>query len=215
MRKYDLVVFDLDGTILNTLEDLCDSVNAILHRHQYPLRTITEVQNFVGNGIRLLIERAAPEGLPDKTVDMLHREFASYYQEHCRDKTRPYEGILEVIRCLRNRGYLTAVVSNKADSAVQTLCNQYFSGLLDAAVGERTDIARKPAPDSVNQVLKSLGILPDRAVYVGDSDVDIATAHNAGIDEIAVTWGFRDAVFLKQSGAEHLAGSPHELLDLV
>lgn len=215
MRKYDLVIFDLDGTILNTLEDLTDSLNIILRKYQYPQRDLPEVRGFVGNGIRLLVERALPKGLSVETIDSLHQEFIQYYQKHCMDKTRPYEGIPDVIRCLRERGYYTAVVSNKADHAVQILCDQYFAGLFDIAVGERTGIARKPAPDSINQILESLEIPANRAVYIGDSDVDIATAHNAGMDEIAVTWGFKDAAFLKQSGAGCLIHNPDEILTWV
>lgn len=215
MRKYDLVIFDLDGTILNTLEDLADSLNMILQRHQYPPRTLSEVRGFVGNGIRLLVERAAPSGLSTEQMDSLHHEFILYYQQHCMDKTRPYAGIIEVIRQLKTRGYYIAVVSNKADPAVQMLCGHYFKGLFDIAAGERAGIARKPAPDSVNQILDELQITADRAVYVGDSEVDIAAADNAGIDEIAVTWGFKDSDFLEQNGAACLISRPDELLAMV
>lgn len=215
MRKYDLVIFDMDGTILNTLEDLRDSLNVILFRHQYPQRTLEEVRLFVGNGIRLLIERGVPDGLAVSEIDQIHQEFMKYYGEHCADKTKPYEGVIPLIETLREKGYRTAVVSNKADSAVQELCKQYFNGLFDIAVGERTGIAKKPAPDSVKEVLQSLDIKRERAVYIGDSEVDVATARNAEMDGIAVTWGFRDVEFLKQQGAARIVSVPGDLLELL
>lgn len=215
MRKYDLVIFDLDGTILNTLEDLADSLNTVLRKYQYPQKTISEVRGFVGNGIRLLVKRAMPEGLSETSLDLLHQDFILHYQQHCMDKTGPYEGIPELLQEVRNRGYRTAVVSNKADSAVKILCDRYFNGLFDITVGERKGISRKPAPDSVNEILSSLQIARERAVYIGDSDVDIATAQNAGMDGIIVTWGFKDLDFLQKMGAECLVSDPREILDLL
>lgn len=213
MRKYDLLIFDLDGTILNTLEDLADSLNMILDQNRYPQRTLSEVRGFVGNGIRLLVKRAMPEGSSETELDRLHQEFIQYYQQHCMDKTRPYEGIPELLREVRNKGYRTAVVSNKADQAVKTLCDRYFAGLFDIKVGERNGISRKPAPDSVNEILSSLQINRERAVYIGDSDVDIATAQNAHMDGIVVTWGFKDPDFLKKMGASCLVSDPREILE--
>lgn len=215
MRKYDLIIFDLDGTILNTLEDLTSSLNVVLANHGYPRRTLSEVRGFVGNGIRLLIERALPDGIPDATLDRLYQDFIQYYGQHCADQTGPYEGIPELLQEVRSRGYRTAVVSNKADSAVKMLCNQYFNGLFDMVVGERDGIPRKPAPDSVNQILDSLQITRERTVYIGDSDVDIATARNAGMDGIIVTWGFKDLEFLREMGAECLVSEPKEIWDLI
>ncbi|MDO4167303.1 MAG: HAD-IIIA family hydrolase [Eubacteriales bacterium] len=215
LRKYDLVIFDMDGTILNTLDDLTDSLNVVLLAHHYPQRTLAEVRSFVGNGIRLLIERAVPEGLSVEEIDQIHQDFMNYYEEHCADKTKPYQGVPALIKTLREQGYRTAVVSNKADQAVQELCQQYFPGLFDIAVGERPGIAKKPAPDSVNQVLQSLNMKREQAVYVGDSEVDVATAYNAGMDGIAVTWGFRKPDFLKQQGATCLVSDPKEIIDLV
>ncbi len=215
MRKYDLLVFDLDGTILNTLEDLTDSLNVTLTLHGYPQRRQSEVRSFVGNGIRLLIRRAVPEELSETGLDLLYQEFISYYQQHCMDKTRPYEGIPELLRQVRDRGYRTAVVSNKADSAVKILCDQYFKGLFDWMAGEQSGILRKPAPDSVNRILDSLHISRDRAVYIGDSDVDIKTAQNAGMDGIIVTWGFKDPEFLRDRGAGCLVSDPGEIMGLI
>lgn len=215
MRKYDLIIFDLDGTVLDTLEDLADSLNVILDRHQYPQRTLPEVREFVGNGIRMLIKRAVPQALPASELDGLHQEFIEYYQQNCMIKTKPYEGIPELLREMRGRGYRTAIISNKADPAVKVLCDRYFAGLFDLALGERPGIPRKPVPDSVHEILASLQVSKDRAVYIGDSDVDIATARNAELDSIIVTWGFKDFDFLKKMGAECLVSSPEEIRSMV
>lgn len=213
--QYDLAIFDMDGTILNTLEDLADSLNAALEQFHYPRRTLEEVRCFVGNGIRLLIERGVPEGLTTEQTDQVHQYFMEYYQAHCADQTRPYEGIVEVLDQLRRRGCRTAVVSNKADRAVKALADRYFHGLFDMAVGERAGIAKKPSPDSVREVLKCLGVECCRAVYIGDSEVDIATARNAGMDSIIVEWGFREAAFLKEQGAVRLIRTPQEIPELI
>lgn len=215
MRKYDLVIFDLDGTILNTIEDLTDSLNAVLDQYQYPRRTLSEVRGFVGNGIRLLIQRALPEEAMEETVDLLYQDFIRYYQKHCMEKTKPYEGITELLQQLKDQGYRSAVISNKADPAVKALCDRYFEGLFDLVAGERPGIPRKPAPDSVHQILDSLQVSKERAVYIGDSDVDIATSRNVGLDSIIVTWGFKDPDFLKEMGAECLVTSPKEIGDLI
>ncbi len=208
-----LIIFDLDGTILNTLDDLADSTNYALRVSRFPTRTIEEVRCFVGNGIRKLIERAVPEGTAQDMVEKVLADFTVHYGEHCADKTRPYEGIEEVITRLREMGCMTAVVSNKADFAVQELCEQYFPGLFDYVVGEREGIRRKPSPDSVLAVLDKLGTAKEETVYVGDSDVDIQTAQNAGIDILSVEWGFRDKEFLLKHGAVKLIQSPQELLE--
>ena len=209
--KYKLVIFDLDGTLLDTLEDLADSTNYALRTCGMPERSIDEVCRFVGNGIHKLIERAVPEETDTAEIEKVFSEFKSYYAVHCNDKTKAYDGILKLLYDLRQNSVRLAVVSNKADFGVQTLCRQYFDGLLDIAVGERDGIRRKPAPDSVNEVLRVLGIDRKNAVYVGDSDVDIETARNAGMDCISVTWGFRDADFLKAHGAQVLVNTPEEL----
>lgn len=210
--KYDLVVFDMDGTILNTLEDLADSLNVTLEHFGYPQHTIEEVCSFVGNGIRLLIERGVPKGLSTEEIDQVFDYFMEYYQVHCADKTKPYEGIEETICRLRSAGIRTAVVSNKADCAVKELAEKYFSGLFDVAVGERKGISKKPAPDGVDDVLKQLGIPREKAVYVGDSEVDVATARNAHMDSLIVEWGFRKADFLRENGARILIKKPEEIL---
>ena len=214
-RAYKLAIFDLDGTILNTLDDLHDSLNIILSRHHFPPRTLDETRRFVGNGIRNLISRAVPEGTDDGTIDTMFSEFLPYYEAHCAEKTAPYPGIGELLTALRDAGISTAVVSNKADPAVQTLCAQYFPGLFDLAVGERKGAARKPAPDAVFEVLRVLGTEKKDAVYVGDSDVDLKTAENAGLPCIGVDWGFRGEAFLRAHGAETVVFSPEELGNLL
>ena len=213
--KYMIAIFDLDGTILNTLEDLADSTNYALKTCGYPERTMDEVRQVVGNGIRKLMERAVPEGTPVEEIDRVHETFTTHYKVHCADKTRPYDGIMELLQNLKKDGCKLAVVSNKADYGVQELCKQYFDGVFDFAVGEREGIRKKPAPDSVNEVLKTLGCSRDRAVYIGDSDVDIQTAANAQMDHIIVEWGFRDVPFLIAKGAKVLVEKPEEILEIV
>lgn len=209
-----LAIFDLDGTILDTLEDLADALNHALTEFGYPTRTLPEVRRFVGNGIRNLIRRAAPAGTTEAEFDRIHAAFSTYYIVHCADKTRPYDGIPELLAALRDRGIRTAVVSNKPDGAVKPLCARYFPGLFDAAVGERTGVARKPAPDSVNAVLAELGVDRSEAVYIGDSEVDIATARNAGMACFSVDWGFRPREELLANGAKLIASTPQALLEL-
>lgn len=209
--KYKLVIFDLDGTILDTLDDLADSTNYALRKNGLPEHTLEQVRCFVGNGIRKLMERALPEGSDEALINRVHESFTEHYKVHCADKTKPYPGILEVLEALRKAGLKTAVISNKADYGVQTLCRDYFLGLFDFAVGERTGIQRKPCPDSVYEVLEKLKVDPGDAVYIGDSDVDIETAKNAGIACISVTWGFRDKEFLLEHGAKWFVEKPKEI----
>lgn len=213
--RYELAIFDMDGTILNTLEDLTDTLNYALRKNNYPEHSIEDVRRFVGNGIPKLIERGVPAGTDTEAAGRVHRDFMEYYKIHCADKTKPYDGILEMIRSLRQAGCRTAVVSNKADVAVQELCTRYFDGLFDYAVGDRKGILKKPAPDSVNEVLKYLQIERKRAVYIGDSEVDIATAQNAGMNSIIVSWGFRETGFLKEQGAEVIVNQPKEVAKLI
>lgn len=212
---YKLAVFDMDGTILDTLEDLKDSVNYALSECGYPQRTYDEVRSFVGNGIRKLIERAVPEGVSVSDIDRVHEVFTGHYKVHCADKTKAYDGIKPLLEELRANGIKTAVVSNKADYGVQELCKEYFDGLFDYAVGEREGIRRKPAPDSVNEALRVLGVPKSEAVYIGDSDVDYETAVNAGLPCISVLWGFRDEEFLRSKGATLFVREPSEILNIV
>ena len=198
-------VFDMDGTILNTLEDLKDTLNYALQQAGYGTHTLEEVRSYVGNGIRRMIECAVPEGTEAEECDRIQAIFMPYYQKHCADKTCAYPGITELLEKLQAEGILTAVVSNKADSAVQELVEEYFKGLFDVAVGEQAGIRKKPAPDMVEKALDALGVKKEEAVYIGDSEVDMATAENSGLDRIIVAWGFRDKEFLKERGAERIA----------
>lgn len=213
--KYKLAIFDLDGTLLDTLDDLADSLSHTLAAAKLPPRTRDETRRFVGNGIHKLIERAVPAGSPDALIDSIEREFRGYYKLHCADKTKPYDGIIELIERLRANGCKTAVVSNKGDFAVQELVEQYFPGRLDCAVGERAGVRTKPAPDSVNAVLEQLQVNRADTVYIGDSDVDIDTAKNAGMDSISVLWGFRDREFLTEHGAMRFVTTPQEIGDII
>ncbi len=208
---YQLVIFDLDGTILDTLQDLANAVNYAMKENQMPLHTIDEVRQFVGNGIRKLMERSVPAGTETPLIDKVHADFTAYYQVHCADNTAPYAGIPELLAHLKNAGIHTAVVSNKADYAVQALCEQYFPNLFDAVAGEKEGIRRKPAPDSVNAVLSALNLSKEQAIYIGDSDVDIATAENSGMPCISVAWGFRDIPFLKEHHASRIVQNVAEL----
>lgn len=203
--KYKAAIFDMDGTILDTLEDLANAMNYELRKNGMPERTIDEVRRFVGNGIRKLVERAAPEHTAERKIDEITADFLEYYQQNCEKATKPYEGIAELVLTLRNAGIKTAVNSNKADAAVQALCEKYFAGLFDTAIGERDGIARKPAPDSVYEILCRFNLPKEEAVYIGDSDVDLNTAKNAGLDFIGADWGFRGKDFLLANGATRVA----------
>lgn len=199
--KHSLAIFDLDGTILYTLVDLKNSMNFTLKKFGFPERTLDEVRRFVGNGIKNLIIRAAPKGTDEKTIDEMFEVFNEHYSVHCNDNTKSYDGIDELLKKLKEQKVKTAVVSNKADYAVQTLVKKYFDGLFDYAVGEKQGVRKKPCPDSVNEVLRVLDTPKESAVYIGDSEVDVATAKNAQMDCIAVDWGFRDRDVLINSGA--------------
>ena len=209
--QYQLAIFDLDGTILDTLEDLYLSVNHALRASHLPVRTLDEVRQFVGNGIAKLIERSVPAGSSDSVIQAVHAEFTEFYTVHCADHTKPYDGIAALLHSLRSAGMQTAVVSNKADYAVQSLCRDYFPGLFDAIAGEREGVRRKPAPDAVNAVLKALSVPCGQAIYLGDSDVDIETARNASMPCISVDWGFRSREFLLAHGAECILSSPADV----
>ncbi len=192
MKDYRAVIFDLDGTLLNTLDDLAASTNFALSNMGYPIRSQSEIRSFVGNGVAKLIERAVPEGTSSEMTEKTLAVFKEHYAVHCEDQTAPYEGITELLDTLLENGKILAVVSNKLDSAVSVLCKKYFGDRMSVTVGDREGIRKKPFPDSVDEVLQRLHIKRENAVYIGDSDVDIETAKNAGLDGISVTWGFRD-----------------------
>ena len=209
--KYKIAIFDLDGTILNTIEDLADSLNYALAKNGYKERTVAETQSFVGNGLLMLVKRAIKPETSEEEAQKVLADLKVYYKIHCADKTKPYEGIPELLKDLKTADYLLAVVSNKADYAVQILCEQYFPGMFDLAFGERENVQRKPAPDSVNAVLAEFELNKADAVYIGDSDVDIETAENVGTDSILVAWGFRGADFLREKGAKNIVFDTEEL----
>ena len=212
--KYKTVLFDLDGTLLDTLEDMADAVNRIMRKYGLPERTLKEVRSFVGNGARRLIELAA-EGTDGEKLEQILADYKEDYDRNYLIKTAPYPGILELLRTLRENGVKTGVVSNKPDSTVQELSKALFQDLADVAVGEKSGIRRKPAPDTVLAAMEQLGSAPEETVYVGDSEVDIATARAAGIPCISVTWGFRDRDQLIEAGAQTFADSSEELLKLL
>ncbi len=208
---YRAVLFDMDGTLLDTLEDMTASINAALSAEGLPRRTVDEVRRFVGNGNRKLAERAAGAGGGKDLTERVLRRFHEHYAVHCADHTRPYAGAAELLDRLRGRGIRTAVISNKADYAVRSLAARYFPGGFDCVTGEREGIRRKPAPDGLLAALAEMGAGKDEAVYVGDSDVDIAAARNAGLPCISVTWGFRTKDFLLSRGASQTADTMDEL----
>ena len=212
--SYQTYIFDLDGTLLDTLGDLAASVNYAMRTHGLPEHSVDEVCRFVGNGVRRLMERAVPGGAAHPAFEAAFATFRRHYMEHSLDTTRPYEGIPEMLQELKRRGRHTAVVSNKFDAATKELCRHFFPDTIDVAVGEHEaeGIRKKPAPDTVLQALSQLGVGQEGAVYVGDSDVDIQTARNSGLPCISVLWGFRDREFLLAHGAETFVSQPLELL---
>lgn len=202
--KYKVVMWDLDGTLLDTLEDLADSVNASLEKYNLPTRTLEEIRNFVGNGIGKLIERAVGNnGNSDITAKTL-TYFREYYALNCKNKTKVYEGLLPILEELKEKGCRLAIVSNKVDSAVKELSKEYFGDIFDISVGEMKGYPRKPEPDTMIYALEKLGETAENAVYIGDSEVDIITAKNAGIECISVSWGFRSEDILREQGAKNI-----------
>lgn len=210
--NFDTYIFDLDGTLLSTLEDLAASCNYALRHNGMAERTMEEVRMFVGNGVKKLMERAVPDGLANPLFEKVYADFRQHYMEHNLDTTQPYPGVMELLKELKTRGKKIAVVSNKFYAATQALCRHFFGDLADVAIGEREDIRKKPAPDTVNEALRQLDADRDRAVYIGDSDVDVMTARNSGIPCISVLWGFRDVDFLVEHGACIFVSSPLQIL---
>lgn len=212
--KYKTVIFDLDGTLLYTLEDLYQSVNAALSSHHLPTRTIEEVCHFIGNGVAVLMHRSAPAGTSEEEISELLAIFRRHYLEHMYDHTRPYDGIMEMLSGLFHAGIQTAIVSNKLDEATKQMNNRYFAPQITVAIGAPPD-KKKPHPYSVFTAMELLNAIPSETVYVGDSDVDVLTAQNAGIDCIGVSWGYRGREFLANLGVEMIVDSPKELLELL
>ena len=212
--RYQTYIFDLDGTLLDTLGDLAASVNFALRTHGMPEHSLDDVRRFVGNGVRKLMERAVPDGADNPLFDEAFATFRQHYMAHSLDTTRPYEGIPEALEALKASGCHLAVVSNKMMAATQALCSHFFPDTIEVAIGEHEaeGIRKKPAPDTVVAALKALGVGKEGAVYVGDSEVDIQTARNSGLPCISVLWGFRHRDFLQQNGAEAFISAPSELL---
>lgn len=213
--RFDTVIFDLDGTILDTLDDLRDSVNFALKNNNLPCRSTEEIRAFVGNGIRLLIERAVPQNTEKAVVDKCFDDFKAHYKNNSANLTKPYNGVIAVLNQLKDKGIKLAVVSNKADFAVQTLVKKYFNGIFDFSVGEKEGIRRKPFPDSVFNAMEYLGADKNTTVYVGDSEVDVETAFNSGIPCIAVTWGFRDKAVLENLNPEYIVEIPEQIIEII
>ena len=204
------ILFDLDGTLLNTLEDLLDATNYALEVFGYPKRTLPELRRFVGNGAENQIRMSLPEGASPEEVQRVLKIYKPYYTEHCQVKTRPYDGILEALAVLKEK-YPIAVVSNKPDAAVKALCAELFPGIF--ALGEAPDCPRKPAPDMVFKACRAIGA--DTCVYVGDSEVDVRTAKNAGVPCLSVLWGFRDREEIEAAGGEHFCEKPIDLIEKI
>lgn len=212
MRDFKTYIFDLDGTLLSTLNDLASSTNYALRWAGMPERTIEEVRMFVGNGVKLLMERAIPEGVNNPKFEETYAKFREHYMEHNLDTTRPYDGVPELLHELKRRGKHLAIVSNKFYAATQDLAKHFFPDTIEVAIGERENIRKKPAPDTVLEVLRQLNVSKEDAVYIGDSDVDIMTAKNCGLPCISVLWGFRDKDFLIEHGGSLFVDKPIEIL---
>ena len=215
MSKIDTVIFDLDGTLINSLEDLRVSVNYALFGFKYPKQTLDMVRRNVGNGIEKLIERSLPEGKDNVNYEVCLEIFKEHYKTHMSVNTKPYPHIIETLAALKSRGYKLAVVSNKFDAAVKPLCQKYFKSLIDVAIGQSKDTKKKPAPDTVYIALDELGSTSETSIYVGDSEVDIQTAKNSGMDCISVSWGFKTKEFLKQNGASVIIDTPLEIFNYI
>ncbi|WP_455544240.1 HAD family hydrolase [Intestinibacter sp.] len=213
--KYNTVIFDLDGTLLNTLEDLQDSVNFALESFNYPTRNYEEIRSFVGNGVKDLVTKAVPKGTDEETTSKCLQIFKEHYKINMQNKTAPYDGIIDLLKQLNSKGVRLGIVSNKFDLAVKDLNKYYFDNLIPVAIGERENVRKKPAPDTVLTAMDELGSYKETSIYVGDSGSDMITAQNAGIKSIGVTWGFRDANSLKESGADFLIDSPSQILDII
>lgn len=212
---YKTVIFDLDGTLLDTLTDLKNAVNYALREFSFPERTTEEIRSFIGNGVVKLMERSTPEVTDEKTQEECLNVFRKYYLEHMSDNTKAFDGVTDILRILKEKGIKTAVVSNKLHKAVEELCLQYFPGLIDEAIGVLTEDERKPSPVNVLKAMKNSGSDEKSTIYIGDSEVDVQTAHNAGIKCIGVTWGFRDKKDLIENSCDFTADSAEEVLSII
>lgn len=208
---YDTYIFDLDGTLLDSLTDLAISCNYALRVNNMPERSLDEVRHFVGNGVKKLMERAIPDGLQNPAFEKTYNDFRQHYLVHNLDNTKPYPGIVSLLQRLHSEGKNIAVVSNKFYAATQNLVKHFFGEYVTVAIGERENIRKKPASDTVIEALRQLNASASGAVYIGDSDVDVMTARNSGMPCISVLWGFRDKEFLKENGATTFVTAPDEI----
>lgn len=215
--KYKAVIFDMDGTLLNSIEDIHVSINYILGKYGYPARTLNEVMHMVGSGASKLVERALPDGKTNPQFEEILKDYIAYYFDHCNIKTGPYEHILDLLKELKNRGYKLAIVSNKTMPAIRELSDQYFKEYIDVAIGVTDKLKRKPAPDECLEAIKLLGVDKKDCIYVGDSDIDHLTAVNTGLPCISCLWGFRTKEELLAAGAgnNYFVENPMEILELV
>ena len=215
MKRYDTIIFDLDGTLLDTIGDLTESVNYVMQIHKFPLHTENEVKMVLGNGVGYLIKHMIPNGTKNLLYNSCVEEFQAYYAEHINAHTLPFPGISELLETLKKEGFKIAIVSNKFDAAVKELKDVYFGEQIQVAIGESEAVSRKPAPDMLLKAVKELESSLERTVFVGDSEVDIETAQNAGVPCISVLWGFREKIVLEKNGALHFAKTPDELLEML
>lgn len=213
--KIDGIVFDLDGTLIDTLEDLKDSVNFALAKFNFPSRSLDEIRSFVGNGVKRLVYLSVPEGTSEETSEECLNIFKEHYKGNSRNKTAPYAGINEMLEKVNENGYKTAVVTNKIQDAAIEIIRSFFGDKIDVIIGQVDGVAQKPEPDGVWLALEKLGVSKGNAVYVGDSEVDCMTAHNAGIPCIGVTWGFRDRSVLEENKAEFIIEKPEEIFEVL
>ena len=211
----DTIIFDLDGTLLNTLADLHACFNHAIKSFGYPERTLLEIKSFVGNGIKKAIARALPNDVEEEMLNKIVDYFRVYYEEHMHQYTEPYDGIISLLKELKDKGYKLAVVSNKYDDSVKELCEYFFGNYIKVAIGEGFDVRKKPEIDGVLKAIKELNSTMEKSIFIGDSDVDIMTARNANIPCISVLWGFRDKNFLKERGAKVFATEPKEIIEII
>ena len=210
---YKNIFFDLDGTLINSIYDLHDSVNYILNKYGYKERSLEEINSFVGNGLKKLLLLSLPEKRDD--FDLIYNDFSNYYFTHCCIKTKPYDGIIEVLKKLKSKGIKLAVITNKPQNAAQEICEEFFNGLFDVVTGEKEGIARKPEPEMVEITLKKLNAQKSETLYVGDSEVDILTGKNAGLKVLSVSYGFRDKTYLKSQGAGDIVDNTVDIYSFI
>jgi phosphoglycolate phosphatase len=215
MKKYDTIIFDLDGTLLYTLEDLANSINYIMNKYGYPIQSLQDVRRNVGNGMMKLLQRSIAEPLDEDELQNIFKDFREYYTNHCDHTTKPYAGVVQLLSDLKILGYKMAIVSNKNQAAVEELTQKYFQHYIKVAIGQQEKVRRKPYADMVLQALKQLGSLKEKAAYIGDSEVDSQTAQNAQMDCILVSWGFRDKKILEELPANAVVDTAVEILSFL